>query len=156
MRNIILIFFSILLFSCNAQKKNISNTLDAGDGELTLLIKDNYSNIDTPEIQIIKEAKSLKSFFSTINKSRKPGLAVPRVDFNKSMLIALCSGEQEEGKVIALTLDKEEDLKLILKVTEDKVVNKNASSTTISTPFYLYKMPLTDKEIVFVKEDYQY
>lgn len=152
MRNIILVFFSLLLFSCNAQKKNISNTLDAGDSELTLLIKDNYSNINIPEIQIIKEPKSLKSFFSKINKSRKPGLAVPRIDFNKNMVIVLCSGEQKDGTITMLTFNKEEEIKIILNVAKENVTDKNVSAT-LTTPFYLYKMPLTDKNIVFNKKE---
>lgn len=136
----------LIFMSCNGQKKVTSNNEDMSN-ELTLLIKDSYSGVSTPEIQIIKEPTSLKGFFSKINKTRKPGLAVPKIDFTKEMIILLCSGEQKGEAVTKLVMGKESVSNIIIEVKEEG----NPNSTAITSPFYLYKMPLTDKEIVFEK-----
>jgi len=141
------IFF--IFMSCNGQKKVTSSSKELNN-ELTLLIRDSYSGISTPEIQIIKEPTSLKSFFLKINKTRKPGLAVPKIDFTKEMVILLCSGEQTGDATTKIAKGKESSTNLILKVKKEDIIRK-ISSTAITSPFYLYKMPLTDKEIVFEK-----
>jgi len=149
MKYIVIVFFGTFLISCNGQKKVTRNNGEFKK-ELSLVIKDNYSGITTPEIQIIKEPKTLKSFFLQINKTRKPRLAVPKIDFTKEMIIILCRGEQQKGIISKLVLQKEQETKLFIKVKEEISKEK---STAITTPFYLYKMPLADKEIVFEKEE---
>ena len=78
-------YFVLLLFlvSCNAQKKTVAySTKDNGKAPLELLLRDNYSGLKTPQILVIKEPTALRDFYSQINKTRKPGLAIPNVDFN--------------------------------------------------------------------------
>ncbi|MGB5666541.1 MAG: hypothetical protein WBM53_06820, partial [Maribacter sp.] len=88
---VILMIFS----SCNCHKKAAMNNegdKNSHNEKLTLLLQDNYSGSDVAETMIITDAKALKSFYSKINRTRKPGLPVPEVDFTQEMILVHCSG----------------------------------------------------------------
>lgn len=150
MRYLTLIILAIL-FSCNGQKKA---AMENGDGQnnniglLTLVLQDNYSGSINPDTLIIKDRKSLQKFFSKVNRTRKPGLPVPEVNFKKEMVLIYCGGEQPVGRQVSLRFDAENDEELILRTTLEKTKKESTSSAVIS-PFSVYKMPLTQKEITF-------
>jgi len=154
MRYLSLFIFAIIL-SCNGQKKAaLDNGEDkkAGSEKLTLLLQDNYSGSEVEETLIIKDAKALKSFYSKINRTRKPGIPVPDVDFTKEMILVHCSGEQKNGKHALLSVIAENEKEVIISTSVEKSKKSDTSSALIS-PFSVYKMPLTAKEISFKAQD---
>ncbi|MGB5666304.1 MAG: hypothetical protein WBM53_05625, partial [Maribacter sp.] len=101
---------------------------------------------------VITDAKALKSFYSKINRTRKPGLPVPDVDFTKEMILVHCSGLRKSNVApSSLSIMEETDEELVLETTNGKVEQKGGDSAEIS-PFSVYKMPLTSKKIIFKKE----
>ena len=153
MRYLPLFIFAIIL-SCNGQKKvPLSNKSEIkGSGEkLTLLLQDNYSGADVAETLVIKDVKALKSFYSKINSTRKPGLPVPEVDFTKEMILIHCMGEQTNGKQALLSVIEENEKEVVIS-TSVKKSEKSSTSSALISPFSVYKMPLTHKEITFKKE----
>ena len=153
MRYLPLFIFAIIL-SCNGQKKTAmkdKNDMEAGKEKLTLLLQDNYSGMDVAETLVIKDVKALKSFYSKINRTRKPGIPVPEVDFTKEMILIHCSGEQMDGKQVKLSVEEENDLEVIIR-TSVKKTQKSGTSSALISPFSVYKMPLTQKEVTFKKE----
>lgn len=153
MRYLSLFIFAIIL-SCNGQKKagmKDKSGMNEGGEKLTLLLQDNYSGTDVAETLVIKDVKALKSFYSKINRTRKPGLPVPEVDFTKEMILIHCSGEQRNGKHARLSIEKENEEEVVIATSIEKSKKSGTSSALIS-PFSVYKMPLTQKEITFKKE----
>ena len=153
MKYLSLFIFAIIL-SCNGQKKAAmkdKNGMNEGNEKLTLLLLDNYSGTDVAETLVIKDVKALKSFYSKINRTRKPGLPVPEVDFTKEMILVHCSGEQTNGKHALLSVMEENEKEVIISTSLEKSEKSGTSSALIS-PFSVYKMPLTQKEITFKKE----
>lgn len=126
-------------------------SLKGSAGKLTLVLQDNYSGSSNQETFIIKDGKSLKKFFIQVNKTRKPGLPLPEVDFTKEMVLIHCSGEQPLGRQITLAVADENEHELIVRSSIEKKKGKTSSSVIIS-PFKVYKMPLTAKKIIFQKE----
>ena len=154
MRYLSLFIFAIIL-SCNGQKKAAmkdKNDINVGNEKLTLILQDNYSGSEFEETMIIKDAKALQRFYSKINRTRKPGLPVPEVDFTKEMILIYCSGEQVNGKQVTLSIEEENDFELIIR-TSVKKTQKSSTSAALISPFSVYKMPLTSKEISFKSQD---
>ena len=152
MRYLSLFIFALIL-SCNGQKKAAmkdKNDMNEGSEKLTLLLQDNYSGSDVAETLVITDAKELKSFYSKINRTRKPGLPVPEVDFTKEMILIHCSGEQKNGKQALLSVEEENEKEVIISTSVEKSKKSGTSSALIS-PFSVYKMPLTQKDITFKK-----
>lgn len=149
---IALITLVFILGACNGQKKVIGsqNEGNAPEGNLELLIADAYSGASDDETMVIKSPKALKSFFSQINKTRKPGLPVPDIDFEKEIVVITCSGRRNNGSFPVLRIKEETTSKVVLMTTFETV--KDPDNQAITSPFSLYKLPLTDKEIVFEPE----
>ncbi|BDW93796.1 hypothetical protein LCL86_12435 [Muricauda ruestringensis] len=143
----------VCLFSCKAQKEGHSPVGERLE-HMELVDFDNHSNIAYYENTIITDNKSLRKYYSQINKTRKPGLPLPILDFSSEMAIIICLGEQNNVRKPVLSKLKESDqaitiaVELIAEEKEDKI-----GKQPITYPFYLYKMPLVDKAVVFQKID---
>jgi len=154
-RNYLIIIFLVLV-SCNGQKKAIaedSTTVSKFDSSLELLVQDEYVGFDTAETMVIRDEKRLRSFYSKINRTRKPGLPVPIIDFSKEMVIVQCSGTQNYSGLPILLFGKETEDQVFL----DSKINEDTSDTSTAlymSPFCVYKMSLTKKEIV-VKRNHE-
>ncbi len=141
-----------LLLSCNGPKKTLGKNLEKADPEyaLTLLLQDNYSGLPKGETRIITNAKELQQFFLRVNRTRKPGLPLPIVDFSKETVLVYCSGEKTNQALPKLSIKDVTDEEIVIKpILEDKR-EKSASSAVIS-PFSIYKIPSTQKKIIFQK-----
>lgn len=139
------------LISCKAQKENNSLTGEAIDG-LVLLDHDDFTNIDTFQTREIRDTKTLNKFYREINKTRKPGLPVPNVDFTKDMLVLVYLGGQQGKKEVALSRLRQTKTELWIAI--DVWEEEQEGAVTIQPmyyPFYLYKMPLVDKSLHFQK-----
>ena len=132
--------------SCKSQK---TQTIE--DGSLILLVQETYSGIDTSETIIAQDQKTLNGFYAKINKTRKPGLPAPKLDFSKDMAIVVCMGQQKGNDLPILVKTKEDANSIIFQVKLNKTGHES-SNTLISTPFCIYKIPLTSREIVFSKD----
>ena len=143
-----LMVLGALVMSCNAQKKSALDKPTASENSpLQLVLQDDYSGGDLAETLIIKDAKSLQRFFSQINRTRKPGLPVPDVDFTKNMIIVHCSGLQKGSGMTDLAFVEETDRAIVLHPVKE-AASAETSQTAATSPFSLYILPLTDKEIL--------
>ncbi|WP_318345082.1 hypothetical protein [Flagellimonas baculiformis] len=138
----------VCLLSCNAQK-HLGKEIEG----LVVLEQDGYSGVGAFEAREIRDTKSLNKFYSQINRTRKPGLPVPMVDFSQEMVLLICLGEQQGQKSLRLSKIKETETEFVVGILMDGKTGKPEETKPITTPFYLYKMPLTDKAIVFQQVD---
>lgn len=149
---LVLIGLVAIFLSCKGQMKPSSQPMNSDTNSvIPLVLRDNYSGSDTSEILVIKNYKRLKGFFSKVNRVRKPGLPVPEIDFSKDMFIVLCNGKQNEGSWPGLYLLEETEEKMILEIVQK--MDDDESFTASISPFCIYKLPQTSKEIVFKKND---
>ncbi|WP_420600870.1 hypothetical protein [Flagellimonas sp.] len=146
MKYLVFILFACLA-SCKAQK-NDELLLGESDDNMFLVAHDAYSNITEQETSVIKDAKSLKRFYSKINKTRKPGLPVPEIDFTKNMLLLVCLGEQKEKKPLSIKRT-EDNGKILITIGLSKINEASQNTSMISYPFYIYKIPNTSKTVIF-------
>lgn len=146
MRFALLILF-VGISSCKSQKNDQTENLK---NDLVLLTQDGYSAIETFETMIIRDQKTLQGFYGKINKTRKPGLAVPKVDFSEDMVVVVCMGEQLGDDLPDLTKKAENDQEITLQIGPLNS-GKESHTTLISSPFCVYKMPIAEKEVVFLK-----
>lgn len=140
-----------IFLSCNGQKKTVvesnSGLQSEKNDSLELLLQDEHGDFVQAETTVIKDQKRLISLYSKINRTRKPGLQLPIVDFAKEIVIVHCNGEQGISGIPTLTFQKETDSEIILI---SKLV-RNSKSPSIGVKFYpfcLYKLPLTEKVIL--------
>jgi hypothetical protein len=141
-----------LLLSCNGPKKALEKNLERAnpDFALTLLLQDDYSGSPTAETLIITDAKELQQFFLKVNRTRKPGLPLPDVDFSRETVLIFCNGEKNHQVQPKLSIkDVTEKEIVIAPILEGK--QKKSTSNAITSPFSIYKIPSTQKKIIFQK-----
>ena len=150
------LFLTLLLLGLGCKSQEKGKTEDAADRvqsqELTLLVADNYGGSEVPHFQVIRDMKTLELFFGQVNKTRKPALPVPQVDFSKELVILHCPGKRMNGGTPGLMIQENTPEKIVF-VQEDKELEQKAGIEALTMPFSLYKLPLTGKEISFVKEN---
>ena len=135
----------IICFACKGQKEISKEKQQVVNNNLVLLMEDNYSSLSTADNVIIRDQKALQKFFAKINRVRKPGIPLPEIDFSKNVLIVVCEGEHAQGDSVALEVLKEteEEIELHTKKYKGKVI-----SSAMVSPFKVYKMALSKKEII--------
>lgn len=139
--------FSCLVFialSCKSQKSNAHENTP----ELTLLLHDDYSGVEESELHIVTDAPTLQKFFAIINRFRKPGIPVPEVDFNKNTILLYFAGKKPVDASTQVFLKDETEQRLTFSLKKDSTTKLEAMAA-VGTPFQLYIVPQTNKEIVF-------
>ena len=146
---ILIVCFLLAAFNaCKSQKKvEPLAMMSQEESPIILLLSDNYGGTATAHFRVIRDQSALKKFFVSINKTRKPGLPVPEIDFTREMVVLYCPGETRDGQLPALfeKNDMQDSLVLGIRPLPTKI---DASNAPIVMPFSLYKMPLTDKMVV--------
>ena len=134
-----------MCFSCKGQK-DLSKAEQAILNEnLSLILEDDYSGLSLEENLIIRDAKTLQKFFSKINRTRKPGISVPKIDFSKSVIIVVCEGEHAKGKNVELNILKETEQNIELQL---KPTNTETASKALVSPFKIYTLNTSRKDII--------
>lgn len=140
------VVLALLFLSCEGQKKVVENTHQQSDSRLVLLVQDAFLPVDSLQTHVITDAKTLNAFFRTVNKTRKPGLPVPLVDFGNEMVLVACMGKMEGDVEPKLAILEENQEQLVVDIE----INKKSATPSINTyPFCVYKMPKTEKSIYF-------
>ncbi|MEK6155414.1 hypothetical protein WIW50_19245 [Flavobacteriaceae bacterium 3-367] len=148
MKQFLLSLIVLLGMACKSSKERAQNTAgqEVESDSLTLVFQDDYSGISAPQFMVIKGAKELQGLFSKINRTRKPGIPVPEVDFAKDLLVVYCSGETSTNTSTSLRTGKETGDTVLVELVE-QVDPEAASITVVTTPICIYKMPLTPKTV---------
>ncbi|MEQ8216858.1 MAG: hypothetical protein RH981_01395 [Arenibacter sp.] len=151
----VLLFLCLLGISCSGQKGVPKDKADGSmqnSKELQLVLMDNYSGVEDSEFQIVRDLKTLRNFFIQINKTRKPGLPIPEVDFSKELLLIYCAGTTlGVGGTELFVIEDSQDNMVV--GSKERIPSGKEITNITTTPFIIYKMPLTPKEISFRKLD---
>ncbi|QLG46676.1 hypothetical protein [Costertonia aggregata] len=145
MRFLVLLFFTLSI-SCKTQSAK-NTKYDSSRYAPNMILQDNYSGSETSENVVIRNNKELHGFFAQVNKTRKPGIPVPTIDFTKEMVVAICSGKVDGNVMPKLSWVKEDDETITFNVAKEPLNKADVTSST--SPFRLYKIPLTAKTISF-------
>ncbi|MCK0191547.1 hypothetical protein [Arenibacter sp. F20364] len=149
----LLLFLFLLGVSCSGQKrlpKDRDVSSSQNSKELQLVLQDNYSGVEQTEFQVIRDSKALKNFFLQINKTRKPGLPIPEVDFSRELLLVYCAGTSLGIDRSELVIVEDSEDNIVIGLKEHTSVEKEYPNVA-TMPFCIYKMPLTPKKISFQK-----
>ncbi|AYN68454.1 hypothetical protein D1013_14215 [Euzebyella marina] len=142
-----ILLIPVLIHSCKGQKNGATNNQteqEDSDNLIELLVSDYYDGSIEEDYFVIKDSGALKKFYSKINKTRKPGIPLPDIDFSKNALLVYFPNVQESDKGSLRVKQVTEDT-VYLK-TKDP--NKASSSTSGLRPFLVYRISEIDKKII--------
>ena len=129
------------LNSCKSSAQ--SNLQESDDVGMELILNENYSGFEQEEYFLIKSQKELRAFYGKINRTRKPGLIPPKVDFDSEMILVWC-GDKAASEYAKLEVREKDAFLEIQKKTSNVAKEENS---LIVSPFSVYKLPLSSKSI---------
>ncbi len=128
-----------VLSSCKSQQVD-----EVKDDRLQLIYQSDFFPVDSAQTLIIRDQKSLNKFYSKLNKTRKPGIPIPSVDFSEKWVLVACLGASKNVSVPKMEVNKETSVSIEIGVERTK---KNALTSTENYPVCLYSFPITDKKL---------
>ncbi|MEN1785442.1 MAG: hypothetical protein AAGF77_09910 [Bacteroidota bacterium] len=135
-----LTLMALIIVSCKSTGTGSQQRLADEDPRLTLLIQDGYLRVETPEVAVFSSQKELQAFFAKVNRTRKPGIPVPIVDFSKESVLIACLGEKAGVPKMQVTHETATELVVGVKQVDQK-------EDKIPFPFCVYKIPTTGKQL---------
>lgn len=152
MKKLQLIGLVMVLIACSSSRQD-TTAQDQVLGqplEYEILLEESYGGTDKPENRVITTQKELESVYAVINRMRRPGIAVPQVDFSKKTVVAVFMGKQSSGgnrveiKKIAETGDTVE-----IHVRKIHPGEGDMTTMAITQPFVFAEIPVSDKKVIF-------
>ncbi len=148
------LYFNILFFgflvSCKSTPTNTSSEASYTTTRLPFseLVTTSHSNIKESKLLIIESKASLYSIYNNINKTRRPGYPIPKIDFEKYTVIGLFMGMQNTGGN-SITIDhiKTNARETIVYYREHK--SSGITTSIITQPCYIASIKKTNKPIRF-------
>ncbi len=141
-------FFLLAIIQLNSCKSTAQSSLqESNDTGMELILNENYSGFEQEEYLLIKNQKELNAFYGKINRTRKPGLTPPSIDFNTEMILIWC-GDSTASNYADLELSEKADY---LQIHKMKTIASKEENTFIVSPFSIYKLPLSTKTLKIQK-----
>lgn len=146
----LVISFLFLAFACKS-KKDTSSEGESQDPEmmkLEMVTSDLYGGAEEEEFQVIRDAGTLSKFYRKVNMTRKPGLPVPEIDFSKFTVVLYCSGKTKTPQMPDFYVSTQNEAEMVLEKRKPLVADSLGTGMATTTPFGLYILPYTDKQVI--------
>ncbi len=143
------LFLILLLASCKCPKQAVGHGVQDESDVLTLtfVLADSYGGSEAENLQVFRSEGGLQKFFAGVNKTRKPGLPVPEIDFSKNIVLVYSAGQTPQGTGPELISHGEKEGRILLEAKKEEGQNISASAA-LTQPFAIYTIPRTEKELV--------
>ncbi|MGS2760745.1 protease complex subunit PrcB family protein [Sinomicrobium sp. M5D2P9] len=152
-KNVLLIGVIILFCACmGAKQDGKAQSGDTGEKSLDykILLEDSYGGTDTAENRVITSQEELEKVYGIINRTRRPGIEVPKVDFTKSMVVAMFMGQRSSGgNRVEIEKIEEAGGAVQVYVRNIQPAEGDMTSMAITNPFIFAELPRSDKQVVF-------
>lgn len=112
-----------------------------------LVYEGSMSNIDYQTALVIESEEEMQHQFATINRTRKPGLKLPVVDFKKEVLIFAYAGRHNSGgySVDVSKVNNEDDqIHFYFTIQQPQ---SDMVSMSLTSPFKIIRVERDDKKI---------
>lgn len=144
MKKLIIVLSVLFCFSCGSGK------VDSVDYEVIFGKNERNSGLDS--IELITDKDDYNMVFIELNKTRRPGIEVPPIDFSKNTVLVIpYKVEQEEYNDIKINLSKKgETLHL---ETEEYHNEDRENNRYTKSPLYILKVEGVYKDLKIENED---
>ena len=137
---------SITLMSCGAQKQEMEKEVT-----YELIESQSQGGYKVGQYQTITNTFDLKSLYTQLNLSRKPGLTLPEVDFESESIVALFMGEKMSGGygIEIKSIKRINTSKIEIQIEETEP--GDMATMAITSPFAIYKVSIPNAKTSFSK-----
>ncbi len=137
----------LALFSCkttekNAQKDNVMTQKKSTDNTLyKVLLSESHGGYKDAKQFVVNDNQVLSQVYMKLNMMRKPGIPVPKIDFDKNTVLALFLGTKTTGgytyEITAISIENDT---LLVNLKEEK---PTMTTAVITQPSLFVLIPKT-------------
>ncbi len=111
-----------------------------------------YSLQETAKRVVVKDQKGWEEVWGIMNGRMMPKPEVPKIDFDRQMVVAAFMGSRNSGGFSVKITGIESNGKLTVKVKESSPAKGMAGAAVITQPYHAVVVPKSDKPVEFVDE----
>ncbi len=137
-----------LTVACGSKSNMKGEDANKSDQELyTVIEQGDMSNHNTQEVIVIISMEELNEVYAEINSTRRPGLPIPKIDFDNYTVVAAFAGTKSNGGYSVIIDTSETDDTLHFACSLKSPDPMQPVTMAITTPFMLVKALKADKKI---------
>ncbi len=150
----------VIAISCSSAKNALNEGNDmskvgeekAQETPFEIIVQESHGGPEVAQCIEFREENTLNHFYTKVNMTRRPGLPVPEVDFEKETIVALCLGEKTtSGYSITIDHIEQTDEGQVVWVKEIGPGPDDMVAMVICQPFTIVKFPKKGEKILFKK-----
>lgn len=107
---------------------------------------------EAPRQVVVKDLKEWEELWSDVTKNQMPAPAIPKIDFERQMVVAVFMGTQNSGGYSVRITGVEEGDKLTVKVKQSVPPPGAMSAAVMTAPYHVVVVARSDKPVEFVNE----
>ncbi len=140
----------LFMFACGANKQVEADASKVQQMDYEILVKESHGGPSEAKQIIFQDEKELQQFFMRVNMTRKPGIPVPVIDFEKEVVVALCVGKVPTSGY-SITIDSVHEVEDATEVwlQKQEPAPSDMVATVICQPFTIAKFPRKGNKIEF-------
>jgi len=153
LKKIIFLFFSLsafLLFSgCN---KNNSTPEIISEQKINFTIIDQGTNsgLTVKQNYVILNNNDWQNFWQQLKANYLPIPAMPEIDFNQEMIIAVAMGQKSTGGYTITIKDINKSADALTVISQNTSANGGITTQALTQPYCVVKINKINKEVVFI------
>lgn len=137
----------IVISSCGSKSNMKSEESKSNDEIYTIIEQGDMSNHDAKEVMVISTTKQLNEIYREINSTRRPGLPIPKIDFDDYTVVAAFAGTKSTGGH-SVVMEPEVNQKGVhFNCSIKSPESMQPATMAITTPFMIVKTLKSDKKI---------
>lgn len=137
----------ILISSCGSKSNMKLEESKSNDKMYSIIEQGDMSNHDTKEVMVISTTEQLNEIYQEINSTRRPGLSIPKIDFDDYTVIAAFAGTKSTGGH-SVVMEPEVNQKGVhFNCSINSPDAMQPATMAITTPFMIVKTLKSDKKI---------
>jgi hypothetical protein len=111
-----------------------------------------FSRQETANRVVVKDQKAWEDLWAIMNGRIRPQPELPKIDFDKQMVIGVFMGSRNSGGYSVKITGIESNGKLTVKVKETSPGRGMAGAAALTQPYHVVLVPKSDKPVEFVDE----
>lgn len=137
----------IVISSCGSKSNMKSEESKSNDEIYTIIEQGDMSNHDAKEVMVISTTEQLNEIYLEINSTRRPGLPIPKIDFDDYTVIAAFAGTKSTGghSVVIEPVVNQNGVHFNCSIKSPEAMQP--ATMAITTPFIIVKTLKSDKKI---------
>jgi hypothetical protein len=157
-RSIVSILFASALAGCSQQVTETSEVpaeaTQIAAEQVRALVKEYSSGVTAPARDVIRSSQKWSDFWTQVYANRSPVPALPAVNFNDKVVVAVAQGQKPSGgySVDIAELYRRGDA-LYVVVKETKPGRTCGTTAALTQPVHAVEIPRTDGNVFFITRE---